>query len=324
MSKSFVTGFPRIGEQRELKFALENFWAGKSSFGEVQKVASELKKRHWRYQLEAKVDLISVNDFSYYDLMLDNIITFGAIPPRFNGLSGYDLYFSMARGNANSVAMEMTKWFNTNYHYVVPELSQTDAYQAQIQTLKDQYNEAKALGYTPKISLIGLFTFFGLSKIAQGDPKAIFAKLKSAYLDLVDEIAKLDSEVVIEFSEPIFVRGWHNDTPQAQCVYDKQAIKEVYESIAQKGIKTIVTTFFEHSNELTEVLLQTSIHGIGLDFIAGAKNTQSLGAIAASNKVLFAGLNTSDENTPLRLDLTIRFLEFLLAHIQTRLSNLQK
>ena len=77
MSKSFVTGFPRIGEQRELKFALESFWAGKTSFGEVEKVAAELKKRHWNYQIDAKVDLISVNDFSYYDLMLDNIVTFG-------------------------------------------------------------------------------------------------------------------------------------------------------------------------------------------------------------------------------------------------------
>ena len=96
MSKSFVTGFPRIGEQRELKFALESFWAGKTSFNEVEKVAAELKKRHWGYQIDAKVDLISVNDFSYYDLMLDNIVAFGAIPPRFAGLSGSDLYFSMA------------------------------------------------------------------------------------------------------------------------------------------------------------------------------------------------------------------------------------
>ena len=155
MSKSFVTGFPRIGEQRELKFALENFWAGKSSFGEVQKVASELKKRHWGYQLEAKVDLISVNDFSYYDLMLDNIITFGAIPPRFNGLSGYDLYFSMARGNANSVAMEMTKWFNTNYHYIVPELSRDTKFKLDSSKIVAEYKEAKEAGVdNAKINLL--------------------------------------------------------------------------------------------------------------------------------------------------------------------------
>ncbi|WP_395148184.1 5-methyltetrahydropteroyltriglutamate--homocysteine S-methyltransferase [uncultured Helicobacter sp.] len=310
---SSIVGFPRIGQNRELKKALEAFWAGKCSQSDLENVAKDLRKKHWEAQKH--LDYVCVNDFSYYDNILDLAYALGAKPQRFKDLSGLEGYFAMARGHAKGVACEMTKWFNTNYHYVVPELSQTDAYQAQIQTLKDQYNEAKALGYTPKISLIGLFTFFGLSKIAQGDPKAIFAKLKSAYLDLVDEIAKLDSEVVIEFSEPIFVRGWHNDTLQAQCVYDKQAIKEVYESIAQKGIKTIVTTFFEHSNELTEVLLQTSIYGIGLDFIAGAKNTQSLGAIAASNKVLFAGLIDGRNIWVADLESKLKTLESITAQI---------
>ena len=310
---SSIVGFPRIGQNRELKKALEAFWAGKCSQSDLENVAKDLRKKHWEAQKH--LDYVCVNDFSYYDNILDLAYALGAKPQRFKDLSGLEGYFAMARGHAKGVACEMTKWFNTNYHYVVPELRQTDVYQAQIQTLKDQYNEAKALGYTPKISLIGLFTFFGLSKIAQGDPKAIFAKLKSAYLDLVDEIAKLDSEVVIEFSEPIFVRGWHNDTPQAQCVYDKQAIKEVYESIAQKGIKTIVTTFFEYSNELTEVLLQTSIHGIGLDFIAGAKNTQSLGAIAASNKVLFAGLIDGRNIWVADLESKLKTLESITAQI---------
>ena len=311
---SSIVGFPRIGQNRELKKALEAFWAGKCSQSDLENVAKDLRKKHWEAQKH--LDYVCVNDFSYYDNILDLAYALGAKPQRFKDLSGLEGYFAMARGHAKGVACEMTKWFNTNYHYVVPELSQTDVYQAQIQTLKDQYNEAKALGYTPKISLIGLFTFFGLSKIAQGDPKAIFAKLKSAYLDLVDEIAKLDSEVVIEFSEPIFVRGWHNDTPQAQCVYDKQAIKEVYESIAQKGIKTIVTTFFEHSNELTEVLLQTSIYGIGLDFIAGAKNTQSLGAIAASNKVLFVGLIDGRNIWVADLESKLKTLESITAQIR--------
>ena len=123
MSKSFITGFPRIGEQRELKFALESFWSGKSDFASVETVAKELRTRHLNYQKDAKIDYISVGDFSFYDIMLDHIVMFGAIPKRFAGLSGNELYFAMARGNKNARAMEMTKWFNTNYHYIVPELS---------------------------------------------------------------------------------------------------------------------------------------------------------------------------------------------------------
>ena len=237
---SSIIGFPRIGQNRELKKALEAFWAGKCSQSELESVAKELRAKHWEAQKH--LDYVCVNDFSYYDNVLDLAYALGAKPARFKELIGLEGYFAMARGHAKGVACEMTKWFNTNYHYVVPELSENDSYQASIDSLRAQYNEAKALGYKPKISLIGLFTLFGLSKIAQGEPKAIFANLKNAYLALIDEVARLDSQVVVEFSEPIFVRGWQSDTPQAQCVYDKAAITEVYETIAKKGIKAIVTS----------------------------------------------------------------------------------
>lgn len=308
---SSIIGFPRIGQNRELKKALEAFWAGKCSQSELESVARELRAKHWEAQKH--LDYVCVNDFSYYDNVLDLAYALGAKPARFKELIGLEGYFAMARGHAKGVACEMTKWFNTNYHYVVPELSENDSYQASIDSLRAQYNEAKALGYKPKISLIGLFTLFGLSKIAQGEPKAIFANLKNAYLALIDEVAKLDSEVVVEFSEPIFVRGWQSDTPQAQCVYDKAAITEVYEAIAKKGIKAIVTTFFEHSNELTEVLLGTSIYGIGLDFLAGSKNTQSLESIAKSDKTLYAGVIDGRNIWVADLDSKLKSLESIAA-----------
>lgn len=308
---SSIIGFPRIGQNRELKKALEAFWAGKCSQSELESVAKELRAKHWEAQKH--LDYVCVNDFSYYDNVLDLAYALGAKPARFKELIGLEGYFAMARGHAKGVACEMTKWFNTNYHYVVPELSENDSYQASIDSLRAQYNEAKALGYKPKISLIGLFTLFGLSKIAQGEPKAIFANLKNAYLALIDEVAKLDSEVVVEFSEPIFVRGWQSDTPQAQCVYDKAAITEVYEAIAKKGIKAIVTTFFEHSNELTEVLLGTSIYGIGLDFLAGSKNTQSLESIAKSDKTLYAGVIDGRNIWVADLDSKLKSLESIAA-----------
>ena len=152
MSKNYIVGFPRIGEQRELKKALEAFWSGKTAFTEVETVASALKARHWNYQKEAGIDFISSNDFSLYDTMLDTAMMLGAIPKRFRGLEAEALYFAMARGNENTVAMEMTKWFNTNYHYIVPELSIEDHYTLNATKILNEYKEAKALGIATKIT----------------------------------------------------------------------------------------------------------------------------------------------------------------------------
>lgn len=286
MSKSFVTGFPRIGEQRELKFALESFWAGKTSFGEVEKVATELKKRHWNYQIDAKVDLISVNDFSYYDLMLDNIITFGAIPPRFAGLSGYDLYFSMARGNANSVAMEMTKWFNTNYHYIVPELSRDVKFNLNSSKIVAEYKEAKEAGVlNVKINLIGPITFLALSKTTDGSNALDHLDaLSSEYVKLIAELSKLDNEIIIQIDEPIFV------TDRAAELASK--IVPIYDSLASvaDNVKIIFMTYFEHANEAVAQVVNSKIWAIGLDFVHAACQEEALKLLSNSDKVLFAGL----------------------------------
>ncbi len=286
MSKSFVTGFPRIGEQRELKFALESFWAGKTSFSEVEKVAAELKKRHWNYQIDAKVDLISVNDFSYYDLMLDNIITFGAIPPRFAGLSGYDLYFSMARGNANSVAMEMTKWFNTNYHYIVPELSRDVKFNLNSSKIIAEYKEAKEAGVkNAKINLIGPITFLALSKTTDGSNALDHLDaLSSEYVKLIAELSKLDNEIIIQIDEPIFV------TDRAAELDSK--IIPIYDTLASvaDNVKIIFMTYFEHANEAVAQVVKSKIWAIGLDFVHAACQEETLKLLSNSDKVLFAGL----------------------------------
>lgn len=286
MSKSFVTGFPRIGEQRELKFALESFWAGKTSFSEVEKVAAELKKRHWNYQIDAKVDLISVNDFSYYDLMLDNIITFGAIPPRFAGLSGYDLYFSMARGNANSVAMEMTKWFNTNYHYIVPELSRDVKFNLNSSKIIAEYKEAKEAGVkNAKINLIGPITFLALSKTTDGSNALDHLDaLSSEYVKLIAELSKLDNEIIIQIDEPIFV------TDRAAELVSK--IVPIYDTLASvaDNVKIIFMTYFEHANEAVAQVVKSKIWAIGLDFVHAACQEEALKLLSNSDKVLFAGL----------------------------------
>lgn len=290
-----ILGFPRIGQNRELKKALESFWSGKIDENELQNVAKSLRAKHWNLQSgkannAKKLDCVCVNDFSLYDNVLDLAYALGAKPARFRHLVGLEGYFAMARGHKDGVACEMTKWFNTNYHYVVPELSIDDSYKADASVIIAQYKEAKSLGFNPKISLIGLFSLFGLSKIIKGEPHEIFKKLKSAYFDLIEQIASVDSGVIIEFSEPIFVKGFETKIFGLECNQGGSAIECFYNNVTKKGIKVIVSTFFEHSSELTEILLKTNIYGIGLDFIAGEKNLQSLESIAKSDKVLYAGV----------------------------------
>lgn len=285
MSKNYIIGFPRIGEQRELKKALESFWSNKSSFATVQKVASELKVRHWQYQKDANIQYISSNDFSLYDNILDTAIMLNAIPKRFVGLKGEELYFSMARGNKDSVAMAMTKWFNTNYHYIVPELSLEDTYRLNSKKIVDEYNEAKQQGIKTKINVIGPITFLALSKrVDMGDTFELFNKILPIYEELLNEISKLDDEIVVQIDEPIFVQD--NETKVLSL------IKPAYDRLGKvsQNIKIVVTTYFEHSNEATKILVTTPIWALGLDFLYGEDNLNSLEIIKNSNKQLIAGV----------------------------------
>ncbi|MDK2061938.1 5-methyltetrahydropteroyltriglutamate--homocysteine S-methyltransferase [Aliarcobacter butzleri] len=285
MSKNYVIGFPRIGEKRELKKVLEQYWSKQTDFNEVKYVASQLKKRHWNYQKDAKIDFIASNDFSYYDNMLDTTILLGAIPQRFQNLKDEELYFAMARGNETSVAMEMTKWFNTNYHYIVPEISKDTKFTLNSKKVVEEYKEALELGIKTKINLIGAITYLGLSKSI--DNSDIFTHINSVvevYKELLLEISKLDDEIVVEFAEPLFVKDL--DTKVLSL------IKPVYDALAEvsKNIKIVVTTYFEHSNEATKILVNTPIWALGLDFIHGNKNLEALEFIKNSNKVLIAGV----------------------------------
>ena len=285
MQKNYVIGFPRIGEKRELKKVLEKYWAKQTDFNEVKYVAEQLKKRHWNYQKEAKIEFIPSNDFSYYDNMLDTSILLGAIPKRFESLKDEELYFTMARGNETCVAMEMTKWFNTNYHYIVPEISKNTIFKLNSKKVIEEYKEARELGIKTKINLIGAITYLGLSKSV--DNSDIFLHINNVvevYKELLLEISKLDDEVVVQFDEPLFVKDLDSKV--------LSLIKPVYDTLAKSvsNIKIVVTTYFEHSNEATKVLVNTPIWAIGLDFIHGNKNLEILELIKNSNKVLIAGV----------------------------------
>ncbi len=285
MSKNYVLGFPRIGEKRELKKVLEDYWAKKVGFDEVNYVASQLKKRHWTYQKEAKIDFISSNDFSLYDNMLDATVLLGAIPKRFQHLKNEEQYFAMARGNQECIAMEMTKWFNTNYHYIVPEIGSDTKFVLNSKKVIEEYKEAKELGINTKINLIGAITYLGLSKSV--DNSDVFAHIFSVvkvYKELLEEISKLDDEIIVEFAEPLFVKDLE---PKILSL-----LKPVYDELANvsKNIKIVVSSYFEHSNEATKVLVNTPIWALALDFVHGSKNLETLEFIKNSNKVLIAGV----------------------------------
>ena len=285
MSKNYVIGFPRIGEKRELKKVLEDYWAKKVDFSEVKYVAENLRKRHWTYQKEAKIDFIASNDFSLYDNMLDTTVLLGAIPKRFQHLKDEELYFAMARGNQDCVAMEMTKWFNTNYHYIVPEISKDTTFKLNSKKVIKEYKEALELGINTKINLIGAITYLGLSKSV--DNSDLFAHISSVvkvYKELLEEISKLNSEIVVQFDEPLFVKDLE---PKVLSL-----LKPVYDELSSvsTNIKIVVTTYFEHSNEATKILVNTPIWALGLDFIHGVKNFETLEFIKNSNKVLIAGV----------------------------------
>ena len=282
--KNYITGFPRIGEQRELKRALEGFWAGKIDEANLQAVAKELRIKHIKYQDERDIDLISVNDFSFYDLMLDNIITFGAIPSRFQNLNGLEQYFALARGSKDAVAMEMTKWFNTNYHYIVPEITKDTNFILNLDKILSEYKEAKSITSRKlKINLIGPITFLALSKTTDKTcPFSKFDELVSKYCELLKEISKLDDEVIVQIDEPIFV----TDLDEKLLKF----IKPTYNKFSEiSNLKIIFMTYFENAIKAVNELVDTKIWAIGLDF-TNDKNFKALEVLAKSDKVLFAGI----------------------------------
>jgi 5-methyltetrahydropteroyltriglutamate--homocysteine methyltransferase len=285
MNKSYVIGFPRIGEKRELKKVLEKYWANQIDFSEVEYIASQLKKRHWNYQKESKIDFISSNDFSLYDNMLDTTILLGAIPKRFQHLKDEKQYFAMARGDKDSTAMEMTKWFNTNYHYIVPEISKETIFKLNSKKVIEEYKEAKELGIKTKINLIGPITYLGLSKsIDNSDLYLHIKNVVNVYTELLKEISLLDDEIVVQFDEPLFVKDLD--------IKVLSLLKPTYDELSKvsSNIKLVVSTYFEHSKEATKILVNTPIWALSLDFIHGSENLESLDYIKNSNKILIAGI----------------------------------
>lgn len=285
MSKNYLIGFPRIGENRELKRALESYWANKSTYTDVLEVASSLKEKHWKEQNAAGICYIPSNDFSLYDNILDTSILLNVIPKRFENLENEELYFALARGTKEAQACEMTKWFNTNYHYIVPELSKDTNFKLNSKKVVDEFKEAKALGIKTKINLTGIITYLGLSKSVDNEDVYLNVnKVLDLYVELLKELDTLDDNIVIQFDEPLFVKDLDSKV--------LSLIKPIYDTLSNvsKNIKIVVSTYFEHSNEASKILLTTPIWALSLDFIYGLTNLEILEELKDSNKVLIAGV----------------------------------
>ena len=299
----YVTGYPRIGEKRELKFALEKYWRGESSLDELEKVAKELRARHWNYQKEAGIEYISSNDFSYYDQMIDMIVMLGAEPQEYKDLEGIDRYFAMARGDQNHKALPMTKWFNTNYHYFVPQLHKNIQFALNLKKPLEEFEEANALGIQTKVNLIGPVTFLSLSRTTDGsDPLDLLPRVLPIYKEAMERLKEAGVKKV-QFDEPALVK----DPTQKQL----EAVKYAYETIPTEGIESFVVTYFEHANEAVEQLIDTPIDGIGLDFVHGPKNIESVEKIAKSGKKLIAGVVDGRNIWVSDIDKKVQFLQEL-------------
>lgn len=308
-NQTAVLGFPRIGEKRELKIALESYWKGDISLKELESVASELRLKHWELQRNAGVSFVAINDFSFYDTTLDLMIALGAQPQRFRDISdANERYFAMARGDTTHTAMEMTKWFNTNYHYIVPELTIDFEFGA-ICTDKivTEYREAQENGFDGAVHLIGPITFLGLSRCDIAVTRTLFDPLLEQYANLLREIVALNTNIEIVMHEPFLTIG--ADAGQLSL------LKIAYERLASLSPSLSVATYFEHSNEATAVLVHTPIKGLVLDFVHGTKNSESLEILGKSTKHVTIGIIDGRNVWKNNLQKSLKTLEHIATYI---------
>ncbi len=289
--KTAVISYPRVGALRELKFATEKYFAGKLDQAGLQKVATDLRKSHWQTQADKGIDFLSSNDFSFYDNVLDTAVLLNVVPKRYRdlGLDALDEYFAMARGyqgeKGDVKALSMKKWFNTNYHYLVPEID--DETEIRLAGTKpfDEYLEAKALNIQTKPALTGPFTFLKLARFTgEKNAKDVLEAVVHAYKAILEKFAELGAEWV-QFDEPSLVTDLDKD--------DVALFQALYAPIlAAKGaVKLLLQTYFGDVRDCYPQLTALPFDGLGLDFVEGRENLKLINEQGfPKDTVLFAGL----------------------------------
>ncbi len=317
-----VIGFPRIGTLRELKFASEKYFRKEITPEELLQTAKILRKTHWDTQKSAGIDYISCNDFSYYDMMLDTAVLFGIIPKRYKalGLSELDTYFAMARGyqgaSGDVKALAMKKWFNTNYHYIVPEVEDDTCIRLSGNKLWEEYVEAKSLGIETKPVVIGAYTLLKLCRYTGENCCADYIDpVISAYGDLLKKCQEYKIPW-IQFDEPALVQDMDRE--------DMALFHKIYDALlaCASNSRILLQTYFGDIRDIYTDVIQMPFAGIGLDLIEGKETYHLIEKYGfPRDTMLFAGLVNGKNIWKNHYDKTLRVLEALREKgIQTVLS----
>lgn len=289
--KTSIIGYPRVGTLRELKFATEKYFRNEITAEELENTAKNLRRAHWTVQKENGIDFIPSNDFSFYDTMLDTAVLLNVIPKRYQqlNLSPLDTYFAMARGyqgeNGDVKALAMKKWFNTNYHYMVPEIDDNTEIKLNSSKPFDQFIEAYRIGIDTKPVIIGPFTVLKLARFT-GNKNAV---------DFIDDIIKAYGVILKKFNS-IGVQWVQFDEPYLVYDLSEEDIKlfeELYKNILpdKKTVKVLLQTYFGDIRDCCKQVIALNFDGVGLDFIEGKKSLQLVKENGfPADKVLFAGL----------------------------------
>lgn len=289
--KTSVIGFPRVGKLRELKFATEKYFRNEITAQQLEETAEDIRKYQWNLQKESNIDYIPSNDFSFYDLVLDTAVLFNIVPKEYKelNLSDIDTYFAMARGyqgeNGDVKALAMKKWFNTNYHYIVPEIEDDTEIKLVGTNPFKYYSEAKKDGIETKPVVVGPFTLLKLARFTGNKSVEEFVDdTIKAYSELLNELSKLGVNW-IQFDEPFFV---HDITKEDLTLFDK-----IYNAVLAKkeNIKVLLQTYFGDIRDSYENITKLKFDAIGLDFIEGKETLNLIEKYGfPKDKILFAGL----------------------------------
>ncbi len=282
-------GFPRVGVQRELKKSIEAFWKGQASEAELQQTARALRLRHWEMQHEAGIEHIPSNDFSLYDHVLDTCALVGAVPPRYNWTGGpvdSATYFAMARGNERVTAMDMSKWFDTNYHYIVPELQKDQRFALSSDKVFAEFEEAKEAGIMTRPVLVGPLTFLILSKKAADFTACrctLVPALVKVYIEVLQKLAALGAEWV-QIDEPALALDLEDRY--------KEAYQQAYAEIARAvpHLKIMLTTYFEGLRDNTALACGLPVAGLHIDLRRAPDQLTEVLKQLPADKMLSLGL----------------------------------
>jgi len=316
MVQSANLGFPRIGFKRELKKATESYWKGELDYVALRKIGAELRERHWRLQQDLGIDVIPSNDFSFYDQVLDTTAMVGAVPPRYlanrdgnpvrfspsartsnayammadvaetaesAGSVDLDTYFAMARGSASAPAMEMTKWFDTNYHYIVPEFHEGQEFRLASRKAIEEFKEAKAIGIQTRPVLVGPVTYLSLGKAKSPglDPLSLLARLLPVYAEVLAALAAAGADWV-QIDEPVAAL----DLSEAQ----REALKTSCAVLSKCGVKIVLATYFERLGDNLSLVAALPVDGLHVDLVRAPEQLASVLSAWPKNRLLSLGV----------------------------------